>query len=313
MIPQKPAKNRGYLGGPATIPPASSADRPKADLGGKDRAENIFYLEIGKIKSNPHQPRKNFDKNKLQELADSIKEHGILQPLVLTKISEDNYQLIAGERRLEAAKIVGLSQVPVIIRESSEQEKLELALVENLQRDNLNPIEKAHAFKKLIDKFNFIQADVAKKVGKSREAVANTIRLLDLPAEIQRAILEEKITEGHGRVILSLPDIEKRLLFFKEILKNNLSVRQAEALLEKIRTGLPKKFKIKSRKELYLREFENKLSDALGTKVKLIWRGSDQRSRILDPRRGRDKKGKIVIEFFSKEELNGIIKKICKK
>ncbi len=258
----------------------------------------VLYLEIGKIKSNPHQPRKNFDKDKLKELAGSIREHGILQPLVVTKLGNDNFQLIAGERRLNAAKIAGLSQVPVIVRDSSEQGKLEMALVENLQRDNLNPIEKAYAFKKLIDEFNFIQQDVAKRIGKSRESVANTLRLLNLPAEIQRAILEDKITEGHGRVILSLPDIEKQILFFKEILKNGLSVRQAETLLKKIVSSLPKKFKIKSRKDAYLKDLENKLSDVLGTRVKLTRKG---------------KKGKITIEFFSQEELDGIIKRICRK
>ena len=193
LIPPKPAKNRGYLGG-------------------KDKTENILNIEIGKIKSNPHQPRKNFDKDKLKELADSIKEHGILQPLVVTKLKDDNFELIAGERRLSAAKIAGLSHIPVIVRDSSEQGKLELALVENLQRDNLNPIERAYAFKKLINVFNFIQEDIAKRVGKSREAVANTLRLLDLPAEIQRAILENGLSEGHGRVILSVSDGEKKLL-----------------------------------------------------------------------------------------------------
>ncbi len=203
---------------------------PKKPTGGqvnliqqkKDEVKTLAEIEIYKIKPNPHQPRKNFDKGKLQELADSIKEHGILQPLVVTKDKENTYQLIAGERRLNAAKLIGLTKVPVIIRDSSEQEKLELALVENIQRDGLNPIERAYAFKKLVDEFNCIQADVAKRVGKSRETVANTIRLLDLPAEIQRAILEDKISEGHGRVILSLPDIEKQILLFKSIFRVNI-------------------------------------------------------------------------------------------
>lgn len=262
----------------------------------KSKTKNVLYVEIAKIERNPYQPRKDFDKTRLQELADSIKEHGILQPLVVTKAG-DNYQLIAGERRLEAAKIVGLSEVPAIIRESSEQEKLELALVENLQRDNLNPIEKAYAFKKLIDEFNFIQQDVAKKIGKSREAVANTLRLLDLPAEIQRAVLNNKITEGHGRAILALPDIEKQLLLFREILKKKLSVRQAEAMARKIIKTLPAKLKPKTRKDVYLRDLEDKLSEVLGTRVKLTRKG---------------KKGKITIEFFSQEELDSIVNKIYK-
>lgn len=270
---------------------------PKKDRITQSKDGGILNIEIEKIKPNPLQPRKNFDKARLRELADSIKEHGILQPLVASKVG-DEYQLITGERRLEAAKIAGLSEVPVIIRDSSEKEKLELALVENLQRDNLNPIERAYAFKKLIDEFNFIQEDVAKRIGKSRESVANTLRLLDLPAEIQRGILEKKITEGHGRVILTLPDIEKQILLFKEILKNGLSVRQTEVLVKKIAASLPKKIGIKARKDPYLKELEDKLSNVLGTRVKLTRKG---------------KKGKITIEFFSQEELNGIIKKICRK
>ena len=263
----------------------------------ESKTGNILELEVEKIKANPHQPRKSIDKIRLQELADSIREHGILQPLVVTKVGDEEYQIIVGERRLEAAKIVGLSRVPVIIRDSSEQEKLELALVENLQRDNLNPVEKAYAFKKLIDEFNFIQQNVAKRIGKSRESVANTLRLLDLPAEIQRAILENKITEGHGRAILTLPDIEKQLLLFKEIIKNKFSVRQAEALARKITVGLSKKMKIKRRKDSHLVELEDKLSNVLGTRVTLTRKG---------------KKGKITIDFFSQEELDSIIKKICK-
>ena len=185
----------------------------KTDLSDEERTKNVLYIKISKIKPNPHQPRKNFEPSRLRELADSIREHGIIQPLVVNTIG-DEYQLIAGERRLQAAKIVGLSEVPAIIRDSSEQEKLELALVENLQRDNLNPIEKAYAFKKLIDEFNFIQENVAKRIGRSRETVANTLRLLELPAEIQRAILNNKITEGHGRAILKLSDIRKTAFAF---------------------------------------------------------------------------------------------------
>ena len=291
------------------IPPKSS--RQKSDSGGEPpmnipvpqkeeqiKTENALSIEIGKIEANPHQPRKSLDENRLQELAESIKEHGILQPLVVTRVGDEKYQVIVGERRLEAAKIAGLSKVPVIMRDSSEQEKLEIALVENLQRDNLNPVEKAYAFKKLVDEFNLIQKDIGKKIGKSREAVANTLRLLDLPAEIQRAILENKITEGHGRAILTLPDIEKQLLLFKEIIKDKLSVRQAEALARKVDAGLSKKVKMRRKKNPHLVELEDKLSNILGTRVKLTQKG---------------KKGKITIEFFSQEELDGIIKRICRK
>lgn len=287
LIPPKKSKT----GPPANIP------IPQEEKPIKTKIENVLSVEIEKITQNPHQPRKNFDRAKLQELADSIKEHGILQPLVVT-MAGDKYQLIAGERRHGAAKIAGLSKVPVIIRDSSEQEKLELALVENLQRDNLNPIEKAYAFKKLIDNFNFIQQDVAKRIGKSREVIANTLRLLELPAEIQRAILESKITEGHGRVILTLPNVEKQLLLLKEILKKKLSVRQADAKAKKIIKTLPAKIKPKSKKDPYLKDLEDKLENVLGTRVKLTRKG---------------KKGKIIIEFFSQEELDSILDKILKK
>lgn len=254
----------------------------------------MLYIEIEKIKSNPYQPRKNFDKAKLQELADSIKEHGILQPLVVSKISDDNYQLVAGERRLGAAKIAGLSQVPAIIRDTSDQENLEVALIENLQRDNLNSIEKAYAFRKLIDEFNFTQEEIANRMGKSRESVANTLRLLVLSAEIQRGILNRKISEGHGRAILILPDIEKQLLLFKKILKDKLSVRQTEEMARKIIGGFATS-KAEIKKDPQLEDIEDKLSSSLGTRVKLTRKG---------------KKGKITIEFFSQEELDNIIEKI---
>ncbi len=259
-----------------------------------DKADDIFYIEIEKIKKNPYQPRKNFDKIRLQELANSIKEYGILQPLVVVKVN-DGYQLIVGERRLKASKMIGLSQVPAIIRKSSEQKKLELALVENLQRDNLNPIENAYAFKKLSDEFNFTQQSIARKVGRSREVIANTLRLLNLPAEVQRAILENKISEGHGRAILIVPNIEKQLLLFKEILKKKLNVRQTEALAKKIANIPSKKSKVKSKKDFYFKNLEDKLSKVLSTRVKLS---------------GGSKKGKIIIEFFSKEELDNIAKRI---
>ena len=268
------------------------------ELSKKTKTKTIFYIEIDKIKSNPYQPRKDIGKVRLQELADSIKEHGILQPLVVTKVGNDAYQLIAGERRLKASKIAGLSEVPVIIRDSSEQEKVELALIENIQRDNLNPIEKAYAFKKLIDKFDFIQQDIAKRIGKSRETVANTLRLLNLPAEIQRAILANKITEGHGRAILTLSDLEKQILLFGEILKKKLSVRQTEAVAKKIVNSFSKKSKTKNKKEAYLVDLENKISEALGTRVRLTRKG---------------KKGKLIIEFFSQEELNNLVDRIMKR
>jgi len=293
LIPPRKSKFRDNFLGIQKEKSIEGKERPDK----RNKTNNIFSIKTKEINKNPLQPRKNFSKTKLQELADSIKEHGILQPLLVVKLKDDKYELIAGERRLEAAKLIGLTEVPVIIRKSSEQEKLELALVENLQRDNLNSIEKAYAFKKLVDNFNFVQQDIAKKTGKSRESIANTLRLLNLPAEIQRAILENKITEGHGRAILALPNIEKRLLIFKKILKNKLSVRQTEAIIKKILARLPRKYKTKNRKNIHLKDLEDKLSERLGTRVELTQKGQ---------------KGKIIIEFFSQEELKNIVNKICK-
>ncbi len=262
-----------------------------------DKSQAVLSISIDKIKPNPRQPRKNFAESKLKQLANSIKEHGILQPLVVSK-KGDTYQLVAGQRRLRASKIAGLSEVPVIIKQASDQQNLELALVENIQRDNLNAIEKAYAYEKLIDDFNFTQQDVARRIGKSRETVTNSLRLLKLPAEVQRAISENKISEGHGRVILTLPNSDKQILLLNKILKGKLSVRQAENLVSKFTKGLSKKTKSKSRKNPHLKSLENKLSEELNTRVKLTQKG---------------KKGKIIITFFSKQELNNIVNKISKK
>ena len=200
------------------------------------QSSSIFYLETSKIKPNPLQPRREFDQTSLEELANSIKEYGILEPLIVTRSEKETqvgrdveYQLLAGERRLMAAKIAGLSTVPTIIKDNIEdQEKLEIALVENIQREDLNPIEKAKGFANLMDKFGLSQREVAFRVGKSREAVANALRLLQLPSEIQRALEEKKITEGHARIILSLPGSDKQRMLLGRILSYNLTVRQTE-------------------------------------------------------------------------------------
>src|SRR6056297_555334 len=175
----------------------------------ESQKEAVFLIETEKIKPNPHQPRKDFDKEGLEALAASIEAHGVLQPLVVTRIEEEKdveYQLVAGERRLMASKMVGLEQVPVIIRKPTDQQKLELSLIENVQRSDLNPIEEAKAFKKLKEDFDFVQREVADLVGKSRVVVSNTIRLLELPDKIQEGLEQGKISEGHGRAILKLDD-----------------------------------------------------------------------------------------------------------
>src|SRR3989344_625816 len=204
------------------------------------RKESVFWIELEKIKPNPFQPRREFEEGALKELAESIREYGVLQPIVVTRketsASDERagftveYELLAGERRLRASKLVGLPHVPAIIRDdTSDKVKLELALVENLQREDLNPIEKARAFKQLIEQFDLRQTDVAEKIGKSREVVANTLRLLNLPEEMQQAVAVGNITEGHTRPLLMLsghPEDQQQL--FQNILSSNLSVREAE-------------------------------------------------------------------------------------
>ena len=278
------------------------ADFAKEDFAssGSDK-ESVFYVEIEKIKPNPHQPRKNFAEEALQELADSIKEYGIIQPLVVSKVEKITatgksveYQLIAGERRLRAAEIVGISQVPVVIRKASEEEKLALALIENIQRDDLNAIEKANAFRELVDQFNLSHQEIADKVSKSREAVSNILRLLSLPMEIQRAVSSGEISEGHARAILSMGENpEKQRAFFKEILEKKLTVREAEEMARIIK-------KVVLRRRIAgvdpeVRALEERLEEALGTRVRLKKRGES---------------GRVIIEFYSRQELDKFLSKV---
>lgn len=259
---------------------------------GVSNRNNLLEIETNKIYPNPHQPRKYFEENNLRELADSIKEHGIIQPLVVSKIDNDKYELIAGERRLQAAKLVKLKTVPAIIRSVSNQQKLELALVENIQRHNLNPIEEAKAYLKLASEFNLTQQEIAQKSGKSRSAIANILRLLELPVEIQRGLIEEKITAGHARAILALENPEKQRGLYNLILKGNLSVRAAE---EKVKSVTIKSYKRKTTKQSdpAIQDLEDRLQEKLKTKVQIKKSG---------------RAGKIVIDFYSNEEFNKIVK-----
>ena len=261
--------------------------------------EAIFLIEIEKIKPNPHQPRRTFDEESLKELAASIQEFGILQPLLVSKIEEEtengtkvSYQLIAGERRFKAAKILGLERVPVIVKKIEfEADRLEIAITENLQRAELNPVEAARAFAKLQDEFGLTQREIAQRLGKSREAIANTLRLLNLPSNIQDALTQNKINESQARALLAVSDLNQQQAFFQELINNNLSVRD---LKEKIKTG-GISGQPADPENNYL---ENQLEEVLGTRVQIS---------------KNQNKGKIVIKFFSPEELDAIIKKICKE
>lgn len=263
--------------------------------------QSIFWIEVEKIKPNPLQPRREFDTTQLNDLADSIRQYGVLQPLVATRkeyTKEDGglgveYELIAGERRLRASKIAGVLQVPVIIRtgEQSDRLKLELAIIENIQREDLNPVDRARAFQQLADRFNFKHHEIAKKVGKSREYVSNSMRILALPLEIIDALSEKRISEGHTRPLLMLTDRpEEQSTLFKEIMLKRLSVRDAESISRKIASERARKKDEGVDPEMA--DLENKLTEKLGTRVSI---------------ETREFGGRVKIDFFSKDDLRNLL------
>ena len=262
----------------------------------------VQMIPINKIVANPYQPRKTFDGEKLAELADSIKFQGIIQPLVVVKTS-DGYEILVGERRYRASLIAGLQEVPAIIRgEISDRAKLELALIENVQREDLNSIEEARAYARLSEEFNLTQEQIAKKVGKSRPAIANIMRLLNLPAQIQRAVIENKITEGHGRALLPLEhQQETQMEVFEWVLKEPVTVREVENRVREIKK-LPLKPYIRTSKakqpDPEIKQVEDDLREKLGTKVRLHKTGDT---------------GKIMIEFYSQEDLQKIIGRLSRE
>lgn len=256
---------------------------------------SIQELEIAKIIANPYQPRTQFKPEALQELSDSIREHGVIQPVVVTE-TPTGYELVVGERRFRASQLAGLTKIPAIVKKTlHDQTKLEVALIENIQRQELNAIEEARGYDRLIKSFNLTQDQVAKKVGKSRSAVANTLRLLNLPAEIQRGVIEGKITEGHARAILGLGEIEKMILMYQAIMDQGLNVRQVEA---KVREITVKRRIDAATPDPKLMAMETELRGKLGAQVKI-------------QRQGRG--GKITIDFFSDEDLDEIIHRIAEQ
>lgn len=251
----------------------------------------VIEVDVNNIVPNPHQPRVIFDDEKLDDLAASIKQHGIIQPLVVSH-NGAKYELIAGERRYQAARRLGIRKVPVIVREASEKDKLELAIVENVQRHDLNPVEEAKSYRKLMDEYQMNQEEVADKIGKSRSLIANKVRLLTLPVEIQKALIERKITEGHAKAILAIENPEKQRALFELILKGNLTVRQTE---DKTKTISIKPHKRVLHADPQTKALEDKLVGIFGTKVKVSKSGNG---------------GKIVIEYYSDEDLNSILGRI---
>lgn len=262
---------------------------------------SIFWIEVEKIKPNPYQPRQDFDETRIKDLADSIRMYGVLQPLVVTRreaLKDDGglaveYELISGERRLRAAKMAGVREVPAIIRNDSDdaRTKLELAIIENLQREDLSPIERARAFKRLVDEFGFKHHQIGTKVGKSREYVSNSIRILALPAEIITALGEGRISEGHTRPLLMLVDRpEEQMTLFKEIIYKKINVREAEMVSRRIAYDRARKKERMFDPEIVA--MEEKLAESLGTRVKI---------------EKTDQGGKIFIDFFTNEDLRSIL------
>jgi ParB family chromosome partitioning protein len=249
----------------------------------------VSEVAVDSIVPNPRQPRQALDPQSLEELADSIREQGLVQPLVVSE-AEEGYQLLVGERRWRAAKLAGLETVPVVVREVTPQQMLELALVENIQREDLNPLETASAYQQLVEEFGLTQQHVAEKVGKNRATVANTLRLLKLPQEAKNSLLTGKITEGHARALLRLPSAKAQLEALQAIVRGGLSVRQTEEMVRRL-VEKPRAKSAPVEKSPQLRALEDDLRQALGTKVNLT-SGS--------------KGGRLVIYFYSEEELQAI-------
>ena len=258
----------------------------------EEKLESVSTVDINLIKANEEQPRKYFDDEKIANLAQSIKEHGIIQPIVLRK-EDDYYTIVAGERRWRAAKSIGLKDIPAIVMELSSKQVLEISLIENIQREDLNPIEEAFAYKKLIDEFNITQEELAAKLGKSRTTITNSMRLLNLDKTVQDYLIEGVITEGHGRAILGLNDKSKHKEIAQKIIDEGLSVRQVEGLIRNFNNKIEGKEEKADVYNPYINDIKNKLEGYFGTKVQL---SSSKKN-----------KGKIEIEYYSEEDLNRIL------
>ena len=266
--------------------------------------DSVFWIDVEKIKPNPFQPRRDFDEARLKDLAESIRMYGILQPLTVTRKEFEKpegglaveYELIAGERRLRASKIAGLQQVPALIRSGDQDDKvkLELAIIENLQREDINSVDRARAFKRLADEFGMKHAQIAEKVGKSREYVSNTLRILDLPEEILTALSEGKLSEGHTRPLLMLTDRpEEQTVLFKEIVLKRITVREAESFARNVARDRVRK---KSLIDPALAELERKFKETLGTKVYI---------------EKKENGGRIMIDFFNNDDIQALLERFA--
>ncbi|WP_342507577.1 ParB/RepB/Spo0J family partition protein [Sporosarcina sp. FSL K6-2383] len=256
-----------------------------------EKAESVEHIHVKSIKANPYQPRKVFDANAIQELSASIKEHGILQPIILRRTGTA-YEIVVGERRFRAAQMAGLQEVPAVVRILTDEETMEWAILENLQREDLTPIEEAEAYHSLMDNLSLTQEQLAFRLGKSRPHIANHVRLLSLPEKIRNYISESKLSMGHGRTLLGLRKKEQILLVAEQVLKESLNVRQLEKLVQKMNDDVPRETKKEKKQDLFLAERESNLREYFGTNVTI------KKSK---------NKGKIEIEFFSEDDLERIL------
>ncbi|WP_427340690.1 ParB/RepB/Spo0J family partition protein [Caloranaerobacter sp. DY30410] len=281
-------KKRGLGKGLAALIP----DEPLKNIQDNDK-DKVISVDVSLIQPSKEQPRREFTLDSLKELAESIKVHGLIQPIIVRKI-DDRYELVAGERRWRAAKIAGLKQIPCIIRDFEDKKCAEIALVENIQREDLNPIEEAIAYKKLMENYNLTQDEISTVVGKSRPYVTNTLRLLNLNQEVISFILKGKLTSGHGRALLQIDDSNMQIKFAKEIIEKRLSVRETEKLVKEFKNKVKRKKnnKKESERDLFILEIEEQLRKILGTKVQIS--------------KGK-KKGKIEIEYYSQDDLDRIL------
>lgn len=275
--------------GSGTAPVIESVKEKKVEAD-----KDIIFVKVAKVEPNREQPRKNFDEDSLLELSESLKQYGILQPL-LVQDKKDYFEIIAGERRWRAAKLAGLKEVPVIIKNLSEQEIVEISLIENIQRENLNPIEEALAFKRLLNEFNLKQDEVAERVSKSRTAVTNSMRLLKLDERVQQMVIDDMITTGHARALLAITDNEKQYNVAQQIFDEKLSVRETEKLVKKLSKEKKESLKpvLDDSMSVFYEDMEQKLKAIIGTKVAIHQKDN--------------KKGKIEIDYYSTDELERII------
>ncbi|SFD19134.1 ParB/RepB/Spo0J family partition protein [Clostridium uliginosum] len=257
------------------------------------KEKNNILISINKIKSNIEQPRKNFDSEKIIELAQSIKLHGIIQPLIVREKDDDQYVIVAGERRWRAAKISGLKEIPCVIMELSDRDVLEISLIENIQREDLNPIEEALAYKKLLDDFQITQSELSNRLGKSRVSITNTMRLINLDNRVQQYLIEGIISEGHGRTLLGIDNKDLQYDLAQQVIDNKLSVRELEKLIKNINEDKDKSSNTKEETlNQYYKEIRTQLQNYFGTKVNLS---------------NKKNKGKIEIEYYSEDDLQRIL------